>query len=74
MIETQRDFNNTEGFDWLESTELAILAQSTVQLTHNPFITMRTRPVLKCYTVFVLVKSWISTTHVVSHPEVDGSC
>ena len=24
VIETQREFKDTEGFDWLESTELAI--------------------------------------------------
>ena len=32
---------------------------------------MKTRPAPKCYTVFVLVKSCISTTYIVSRPEFD---
>ena len=34
---------------------------------------MKTRPVRKCYTVFDLIKSCISTTYEVSRPEFDGS-
>ena len=74
--ETHREFKDTEGFDWIQTTELAIDKRKF--LLKRLFVTqsipvMKTRPTLKCYTVFVLIKSCISATYVVSRPEFDGS-
>ena len=53
VMETQKDLKDTDGFDWLESTELASLIDC---LWSNRFHKMKTRP-----TVFVLNKNVLQT-------------
>ena len=63
----------------LESTELAIYKRKL--LLNRLFVTQstpnetrpKTRPALKCDSVFVPIKSCISTTYLVSRPVFDGS-
>ena len=79
VIKAQRKFKDTEGFNLLESTELAIYKRKL--LLNRLFVTQstpnetrpKTRPALKCDSVFVPIKSCISTTYLVSRPVFDGS-
>ena len=51
-METQKDLKDTDGFDWLESTELAIDKRKFLLkidcLWSNPFHKMKTRPTVFC--------------------------
>ena len=52
VMETQKDLKDTDGFDWLESTELAIDKRENSCLIDclwsNPFHKMKTRPIVFC--------------------------
>ena len=50
-METQKDVKDTDGFDWLESTELAIDKRKFLLiecLWSNPFHKMKTSPTVFC--------------------------
>ena len=49
VMETQKDLKDTDGFDWLESTEQAIDERQLLpnrMFVSNPFLKMKTRPTL----------------------------
>ena len=57
--ETQKELRDTEGFDWLESTELAIdkgkfLFNRLYQIKSSPFHKMKTIPTMNVIELFFL--------------------
>ena len=57
VIETQKELKDTEGYDWLESTELAIDKQNSYSIDcikSRPFHKMKTRPTMNVLELFFL--------------------
>ena len=51
VMETQKDLKDTDRFDWLESTELAIDKRKYLLnrlFVKHPFHKMKTRPIVFC--------------------------
>ena len=57
-VKTQKDLEDTEGFDWLESTELAINKRKNLlnRLIRKagPFHKIKTSPIMNVFRIFFL--------------------
>ena len=56
VIETQKELKDTEGYDWLESTELAIDKPKFLLdcIKNSPFHKMKTSPTMNVIELFFL--------------------